>query len=180
MGLTNSVFRWLYDTIFICSKNKNTWKLTAVRNISQTCLLNTLNLICLMLYSINSLAIIEWRHYSCNSLNAVTEIISWRSLKKNKLIYFIKYFFLKNLNVNLFMCLHIEKQTCHTCSGICQSPFTNFCFWIKTEFLNVVKCRWGSGGAVSSATGSWQSPAGGSEAKASEKSWPFYIWMTKK
>ena len=113
MGLTNSVFRWLYDTIFICSKNKNTWKLTAVRNISQTCLLNTLNLICLMLYSINSLAIIEWRHYSCNSLNAVTEIISWRSLKKNKLIYFIKYFFLKNLNVNLFMCLHIETNLSH-------------------------------------------------------------------
>ena len=43
----NPIFRWLYDTIFICSKNKNSWKLTAVPKKFQTWILNTSNLICL-------------------------------------------------------------------------------------------------------------------------------------
>ena len=31
--------------------------------------------------------------------------------------------------------------------------FTNVCFQTRIEFLNVVKCRWGSRGAVSYTTG---------------------------
>ena len=49
----NPIFRWLYDTIFIGSKNKNPWKLTAVCNKFQTWILNTSNLICRTLCSIN-------------------------------------------------------------------------------------------------------------------------------
>ena len=37
-------------------------------------------------------------------------------------------------------------------SGIYPSSFTNVRFWTKIAFLNVVKCRWGSEGAVSTAT----------------------------
>ena len=68
----NPIFRWLYDAIFICSKNKNIWKSTTVRNKFQTWKLNTSNLICLTLCSMNFLIITEWTHYSSNSLNAVT------------------------------------------------------------------------------------------------------------
>ena len=37
----NPIFRCLYYTIFICSKNKNTWKLSAVRSKFQTWIPNT-------------------------------------------------------------------------------------------------------------------------------------------
>ena len=50
-------------------------------------------------------------------------------------------------------------------SGIYPSSFTNVCFWTKIEILNVVKCRYGSQGAVSYATSSWQSHGGGSGVK---------------
>ena len=65
---------------------------------------------------------------------------------------------------------------CITLTGIYLSTFTNAHFWTKIEFSNVVKCGWACGGAVSSAAGLWQSPAGGSEAKATENFGPFYIW----
>ena len=39
-------------------------------------------------------------------------------------------------------------------SGIYPSSFTNVRFLTKIEFLNVVKCRLGSQGTASSATGS--------------------------
>ena len=45
-------------------------------------------------------------------------------------------------------------------AGIYISIFTNVCFWAKIEFSNVVKCKLGSWGAVSSAMVSWWSPAG--------------------
>ena len=38
-------------------------------------------------------------------------------------------------------------------------------FWTKIEFLDVLKCRWGSQGAVSSATYLWQSCGGSSGGK---------------
>ena len=121
----------LYDTIFICSKNKNIWKLTVVRNKFQIWTLNTSNLICLTLCSINFLTITEWRHYYSNSLNAVTQTISQSSLKKNELIYFINYFFSKNLNVNLFMCLHLETNSPHVLSSNSGSPFMIASFSVK-------------------------------------------------
>ena len=40
----------------------------------------------------------------------------------------------------------------------------------------IVKCRWGSGGAVSSAVGSWWSLGGGSGSKKPENFLFFYIW----
>ena len=49
----------------------------------------------------------------------------------------------------------------NTAAGIYPSSFTTVRFWTKIEFLNIVKCSWGSGGAVSSATSSWQSPVRG-------------------
>ena len=39
----------------------------------------------------------------------------------------------------------------------------------------IVKCRWRSGGPVSSAVGSWQSIGGGSRGKSPEKFWSFYM-----
>ena len=50
-------------------------------------------------------------------------------------------------------------------AGIYPSNFANVQFWTKIEFLNVVKCRWGSWGAVSSTMGSWWSIGGGSGGK---------------
>ena len=44
-------------------------------------------------------------------------------LKKNEGIYFINYFFLKNLNVNLFMCLHLETNSLHVLSSDLGSAF---------------------------------------------------------
>ena len=69
----NLIFRWFCDTIFICPKTKNSLKLTTVHNTFQTWIRNTSNLICLMLCSITSITMIEWRHYSSNFLNAVTK-----------------------------------------------------------------------------------------------------------
>ena len=43
-------------------------------------------------------------------------------LKNNELIYFINYFFLKNLNVNLFMCLHLETNSSCVLSSKSGSP----------------------------------------------------------
>ena len=58
-------------------------------------------------------------------------------------------------------------------SGIYPSSFTNVRFSTKIEFLNGVKCRWGSQGAVSSTMSSWWSPVGGSRGK-------IYKWRTNK
>ena len=51
-------------------------------------------------------------------------------------------------------------------AGIYQSSFTGVCFWAKVEFLNIVKSRWGSQGAVSSTTSSCRSPGSGSGVKS--------------
>ena len=67
----NPVFRWFCDTIFICSKNKSTWKLTPAYSTFQRTILNTSNLKCPILCSINSLTILEWWYCCSNSLNAV-------------------------------------------------------------------------------------------------------------
>ena len=61
--------------------------------------------------------------------------------------------------ISFFILLLLFLKT--ACTGIYPSSFTNVCFLTKTEFSNVVKCRWGSRGAVSSAVGSWQSLGGG-------------------
>ena len=51
------------------------------------------------------------------SLNCIVFIevemctISQRSLENNELVYFINFFFLKNHNVNLLMCLHLETNS---------------------------------------------------------------------
>ena len=121
----------LYDTIFICSKNKNIWKLTVVRNKFQIWTLNTSNLISLTLCSINFLTITEWRHYYSNSLNAVTQTISQRSLEKNEVIYFINYFFLRNLSVNLFMYLHLETNSSCVLNSDSWSAFMIASFFVK-------------------------------------------------
>ena len=39
-------------------------------------------------------------------------------------------------------------------------------YFITSDHGIVLKCRWGSPGTVSSATGSWWSPSGGSRGKA--------------
>ena len=52
--------------------------------------------------------------------------------------------------------------------GIYQSGFTNVRFSTKIEFSTVVKCRWGSRGAISTATSSWWSPSGDSGGKTAE------------
>ena len=64
-------------------------------------------------------------------------------------------------------------------SHIYSSSFTKI-DWAKIEYLNVVKCRWGSRSAVSSAMGSWQSPSRGSVSKVPEAFLCFYIWRTNK
>ena len=71
-------------------------------------------------------------------------------------------------------------------SSIYPSSFTNVRFWTKIYFSNFLfhekrwrnywQCRWEFQGAVSSATGLWQSPCGFLGGKAPEKFWPFYIW----
>ena len=52
-------------------------------------------------------------------------------------------------------------------------------FWMLYFMTNdhevIVKCKWGSGGVVSSAVGSWQSLSSGSLGKDPEKFWSFYI-----
>ena len=61
----------------------NPWRLTTAYSLFQVWILNTSNLKCLILCSINSPTILEWRH--CNSsLIAVIQTISQRSLKRNE------------------------------------------------------------------------------------------------
>ena len=59
-----------------------------------------------------------------------------------------------------------QKNCTHPFVGIYPSSFTNVHFSIKIEFLNGIKCRWGSRVAVSSATSSWQSSGEGSGVKS--------------
>ena len=75
-----------------------------------------------------------------------------------------------------------QKNMENTSARIYPSSFTNVCFSTKIEFSKVMKCRWGSQGAVSSATDSWQSirGEGGSGDKVPEKFWPFSIWRSNK
>ena len=47
-------------------------------------------------------------------------------------------------------------------TGIYPSSLTSVHFWTKIRFSNVVKCRWGSWGAVSYLLGLWWSPGEGS------------------
>ena len=42
-------------------------------------------------------------------------------------------------------------------------------YFVTSDLRIIVKCRWGSGGSVSSAVGSWRSLGGGSGSKSSEK-----------
>ena len=51
--------------------------------------------------------------------------------------------------------------------------------FIKNDHNTIVKCRLGSGGAVSLAIGSWQSFGGGSRDEV-VKYWLFYIRITNK
>ena len=48
-------------------------------------------------------------------------------------------------------------------------------YFIKSNPEIIVKCRWGSGGAVSSAVGSWRSLGGCSRSKGPEK---FYFFTS--
>ena len=48
------------------------------------------------------------------------------SLKKKELINFISYFFLKNLNMNLFMCLHLGTNSSHVLCSDLGSAFMIF------------------------------------------------------
>ena len=48
------------------------------------------------------------------------------SLKKKELINFISYFFLKNLNMNLFMCLHLGTNSSHVLCSDLGSAFVIF------------------------------------------------------
>ena len=49
---------------------------------------------------------------------------------------------------------------------------------MKNDHEIIVKCKWGSGYAVSSAAGSWLSPGGVSGGKTHENFWPFFIFRT--
>ena len=51
-----------------------------------------------------------------------------------------------------------------------RSSFRMFCFMTNDDEV-IVKCRWGSGKAVSSAVGSWRSIGGSSRGKGPEKLW---------
>ena len=53
-------------------------------------------------------------------------------------------------------------------------------YFKKNHHEIVVKCRWGSGGALSSAVSSWPSHGAGSGGKDAEKVWSFYILRANK
>ena len=108
----------------------NPWRLTTAYSLFQVWILNTSNLKCLILCSINSVTILEWRH--CNSsLIAVIQTISQRSLKKNELIYCINNLLLKNPNLNLFMCLHLENNSSRVLRTDSGSAFMIASFSVK-------------------------------------------------
>ena len=77
-------------------------------------------------------------------LTAVTKTISQRSLKKNELIYFINYFFLKKLSVNLFKCLHLETNSSRVLTSDSRSNFMIDSFSVKhrSYFLVPSLYRW--------------------------------------
>ena len=54
-----------------------------------------------------------------------------------------------------------------------------FCF-MTNDYEVIAECRWGSGGAVSTVVGSWQSLGGSSGGKIPEIFWSFYIWKANK
>ena len=57
--------------------------------------------------------------------------MSQRPLKKNELISFINYFFLKNFIVNLFMYLHLETNSSRALSSDSGSAFMTASFSVK-------------------------------------------------
>ena len=57
------------------------------------------------------------------------------------------------------------------CQGFIQTVLLMSVFWTKIEFSNVVKCRRGCQGAVSSAADSQRSLNGGSWGKVHERVW---------
>ena len=54
-----------------------------------------------------------------------------RSLKQNELIHCINHFFLKNLNVNLFIRLHLEANLSHGLNSGSESAFMTANFSVK-------------------------------------------------
>ena len=116
-----------------------------------------------------------------NTLKIVHNIVLYDSTKRikescnligqEKILYY-KLIFWKNASVYLkinksFILNYLLAVNAHktnqkdTWSGIYPISFTNFCFWTKIDFSNVVKCRWESWSSVSSSRGSWWSPGGG-------------------
>ena len=53
-------------------------------------------------------------------------------------------------------------------------------YFKKNNYEIIVKCRWGSGGALTSTVSPWRSLGGGSRGKGSEKVWSFYNWRANK
>ena len=77
------------------------------------------------------------------SSQTISQTISQRSLKKNELIYFINYFFLKNLNGNLLMCLHLETNSSHVLSSDPGSAFMIASFSVKhRSHFGSTNCVW--------------------------------------
>ena len=72
------------------------------------------------------------------------------------------------------------QQKIYQCQAFIQAVSLMSVFWTKIEFSNVARHNLGSQGVLSSATGSWWSPGGGSESKSPEILRPVYIWTANK
>ena len=106
-----------------------------------------------------------WEYTKHNKSETITQIYSNVIKKKKK----------KKKILRTDICLvWLQKQ------AFIQTILLMSVFLGKIEFSNVLKCRWGSQGAASSATDSWQNPDGGSWGKTPEKFWSFYIWRANK
>ena len=89
-----------------------------------------------------------WAHWLENMINSTKcfWISDW--------FLFLNCHIFRNLREGFLEFIHLVCWQNFWKTNIYSSRFTNVGFWTTIEFSNVVKCRWGSQGVVSSAIGS--------------------------
>ena len=82
-----------------------------------------------------------------NGKKQIKKNLELKKLSRDKVVNYM----LNGKATIVLLTAQLEKKAWYK-SGTYPSSFTNVRFWTKIAFLNVVKCRWGSQGAVSTAT----------------------------
>ena len=113
-------------------------------------MLSKIGYVLMVLGSKGSLNLLNILALYYKNLCVIREILNFNFLSVSEYI-----FLFSNLKLGLvYTCIlknvSLYSQAYKRYRGIYPSSFTSVHFWTKIEFFNVVKCRWGYWGAVSS------------------------------